>query len=100
MSIGDGFWTRSRVISALIVAAYMTLAAVFRGGEVAARLLLFCLLPLMCIWFPDYMGFHRGIGVSFPVVITEPSPSGCVFVLGWVVLFLPVVVVLIQYFGS
>ena len=100
MTGSDGFWTRSRVISGLVVVAYMILAAVFRGGEAAARLLLFCLLPLMCIWFPDFMGLHRGIGVSFPVVVNELSPPGCVFVLGWVVLFLPVVVVLIRFLCS
>lgn len=100
MSDGYGFWTRSRVVSGMIVVAYISLATVFRGGEAAARLLLFCLLPLVCIWFPDYMGFHRTIGAFFPRAITEPSPPGCVFVLGWVVLFLPVAVVLMQYFCS
>jgi hypothetical protein len=97
MNDDEEFWTLLRTISALVVAAYVILAYAFRGGEAATRLLLFCGLPLMCIWFPNFMGSYRGIGLAWPRAITAPSPPIIVFVLGWVVLALPVVVELLQY---
>jgi hypothetical protein len=95
----DRFWTRARVVSALVVLAYMILAVVFRGGECAFRLFLFCMLPLMCIWFPQFMGRdYRGIGLTFPRVVTHPSPPCVVFLLAWVLLLLPAALVLLGCF--
>ncbi len=97
MNGDDRFWTRSRTISALIIAAYVLFAYAFRGAEAALRLLGFCALPLMCIWFPEFMGSYRGSsGLSWPR-FRAPSPATVVFILGWVVLGLPVVVLLLSY---
>ena len=91
------FWTLPRTISGLVVAGYVVLAYALRGGETALRLLLFCGIPLMCIWFPDFMGSYRGVGLAWPRAITAPSPAIVVFILGWVVLGLPGVLVLLSY---
>ena len=90
MDSNDPFWTPSRVVPALVVVAYVVLAAVFRGGETALRVGEFCLLPLMCIWFPDFMGNYRGWRMR------EPSPPVAVFVVGWLLLLTPAVVVLVK----
>ena len=94
------FWTTSRFISALVVLAYMPLGFVLSGGEGALSLLAFCLFPIMCIWFPEFMGNYRGLGLAFPRVITHRSPAVIVFILGWVVLALPLVVLFLRYFYS
>jgi hypothetical protein len=95
---GDDFWTVPRAISALVVVAYMIFAYAVGGGEAAMRLLIFSVLPLMCIWFPEFMGHdYRGIGVTWPVKVTSPSPPIAVSVLGWMVLALPIVVALLRY---
>lgn len=93
----DVFWTPAKVISAVVVAAYLVFAYALIGGEAAFRVLLFCIFPIMCIWFPDYMGYYRGSSLAWPRAITDSSPPIIVFVLGWVILALPVVLLLLHY---
>lgn len=85
----NGFWTRSRVTSGCTVLAYVIVALAFRGPETALRLLAACLVLLLFIWFPEYMGrYYRGIWIAFPRKITEPSPPFMIFILGWGLLLL------------
>lgn len=94
---GDVFWTVPRMVSALVVAGYALIAYTLSGGEDALRLMIFCALPLMCIWFPEYMGLdYRGRGLTWPRRVTATSPPVTVFALGWVVLALPAVVMLLR----
>jgi hypothetical protein len=48
----------------------------------------------------QFMGQHRGVGVSFPLSITEPTPAVFVYIMGWIVLALSVVVGAIYYFNG
>jgi hypothetical protein len=93
------FWTLPRFLSALVVLGYMVLALHFRDGACAAKLFLYCLLPIFCIWFPDAMGRYRGVGVAFPQKVTDESPPSIVFMLGWVLLLLPALIVLLMLCG-
>jgi hypothetical protein len=78
----------SRALSATIALAYLA-AALARGDAVlAVRIVLFCVVPVACIWFPDVLGNYAGI-----FSITTTSPASFVWFLGWVVLLLPVIVV-------
>ena len=91
MSKDNGtFWTLSRVISGMIAMFYVAIAAIYSEAYVAIRVAVFCVLPLACIWFSDWMGNYRGFLVSFPLRrISWGSPPSLVAFLGWVVLLSP-----------
>jgi plasmid stabilization system protein ParE len=72
----------SRVISSLLAGIYVV-SALTRGALAVTVMLWFCLLPMACIWFPDVMGNF------LTRRITRESPPGLVWILGWVVLLLP-----------
>jgi len=87
MSSDNGtFWTFSRVISGLIAGFYIAIAGIYSEPYVAIRVAVFCILPIACIWFSNWMGSYRGFLVSFPLRISWGSPSSLVAILGWVVL--------------
>lgn len=90
MNDDDPFWTFPRVMSGMIVIAYIVLYGVYYGPRGAVGIAGFCILPTACIWFPRVMGGYRGLGICFPRGIQRPSPPTMVFILGWVVLSLPV----------
>ena len=80
----------SRAASLVIAAGYLVLAGLARGPEGLLRDVLFLLLPLGCIWFPQIFGtFFRGISLVGPY-ITDPTPGAWVVFGGWLVLLLPV----------
>jgi len=78
----------SRALSTTIALAYLAPALARGDAVLALRVILFCALPVACIWFPDVLGEHAGI---FP--ITTNSPASFVWFLGWIVLLLPIIVV-------
>ncbi|GAA4468365.1 hypothetical protein GCM10023156_59270 [Novipirellula rosea] len=61
--------------------------AVTGSGESVFRMLLFVLLPQMCIWFSDEMGRMTGVamGLGRPD-ITERTPGTFVAIGGWILL--------------
>ena len=93
-------WTWSRAIS-LIIALWYVIFAIFIGDAgTVIWTALFCLVPLACIWFPRPMAQYRGLG-EFPKHIDTSSPPSFIFVMGWVVLFLPVLeYLLVLYLAS
>ena len=86
----EPIWTPSRMISGLIAILYLVSAWLTGGGQSAVPVLLFIILPLLCIWFPDAMGQYTGAFLS-RTPISRPSPTGFVWFLGWVLLALPLV---------
>ena len=86
-----------RILSVIIVAAYVTLACFGVGGVWALRASFPCLLGLFCIWVPDAMGAWTGERFFRPS-ITDESPGCLVYYLGWVLLLVPVIAVLIVEF--
>jgi Zn-finger nucleic acid-binding protein len=102
--------SRSRIVSALVVVSYLLagfgvgpgrlpllLDLAFRFGSKSyvtfspSAVLGFCVLPILCIWFPEPLGNLVGGR------ITKRSPRLFVWALGWVVLLLPVVIVTILW---
>jgi hypothetical protein len=69
----------SRTISAMIAVVYLVGALAAGGAEVASRVLLFCIVPVACIWFPDVLGDYTGIFLLDS--ITTKSPAGFVWFL-------------------
>lgn len=93
--VGDEGGPLSRAISAMIAVVYLVGGFAAGGAEVALRVLLFSILPVACIWFPDVLGDYTGIFLLDS--ITTKSPAGFVWFLGWIVLLLPVIVVVLLW---
>jgi hypothetical protein len=86
----------NRILSGLVAAFYLVVAANHGGAELAFKCAIFLLLPLGCIWFSDAMGGYTGLGLlKFGAPITKESPGLLVCFMGWVVLFLPVIIIVI-----
>jgi hypothetical protein len=85
----DDPYPRSQLVSAAISSIYVIAAFLSIGPVAGLEVLAFCLVPLGCIWFPEAMGDWDGS--SLMTHINASSPRPLVWVLGWVVLLLPLV---------
>lgn len=91
----------SRVFSLVIAAGYLSFF-LFAPGNIATERRIgtvlavagYLLIPLLCIWFSDEMGNYTG---TLPGPAINKTTPGClVKVAGWVLLFLPIILVLIM----
>ena len=81
-----------RVVSLVVAAAYVV-SAFTRSGQVAGlEMILYCVVPVACIWFPEALGEYVGGR------ITDTSPAAFVSTLGWVVLLVPLLERALWYF--
>jgi len=85
-------WINSRLLSLLVVLTYVALVFTYGESGWLIRLVLFLIVPMVCIWFPEAMGSYMGYGLA-TVGVTEESPPGCILIIGWVLLLLPVIMV-------
>jgi len=85
----------NRIISGLVAVIYLAIAFAHGGMEPSFKLGLFLILPLTCIWFADAMGGY--IGPTTSMAITSTSPGTVVRILGWLLLFLPLIIGIIIY---
>ena len=76
--------SRSRLVSFVLEVAYAIIAFAMGGIAASIRMVMFCFLPMFCIWFPDAMGD------TVSGNITRSSPPMFVFVFGWIVLLMPI----------
>ena len=86
----------SRILSAIIVVAYIATAYFTDGGETAFRVGMFFILPIACIWFGDSMGDYVG-GTMRGQYISSTTPGCMVIAGGWLLLLLPAIIGLISY---
>lgn len=91
----------SRVFSLVIAAGYLSVV-LFAPGPVSTERRIgtviavagYLLIPLLCIWFGDEMGNYTG---TLPgPAINKPTPGCLVTFAGWVLLFLPIILLLIM----
>ncbi len=95
------YFGASRVLSLVIAAGYLSFLF-FAPGNVSVERRIgtvlavagYLLIPLLCIWFGDEMGDYTG---TLPGPAMNKTTPGClVKVAGWVLLFLPVILLLIM----
>jgi len=87
---------KSRIISGFIGVIYVIGAALGASGETAFKAGIFLILPLTCIWFSEEMGNYSGrLMRGGPMTHT---PGCLVAAMGWLLLFLPVIIGLINGF--
>ena len=82
-------WTFSRVISGMVAGFYLALAGLSPQPGSVLRMLLFCVLPVSCIWFATEMGSYIGRWFSWPQKVGGTSPPSIVAFLGWILLLMP-----------
>jgi hypothetical protein len=83
-------WSLSRLLSTCICLVYVAGAYLYADIKTTIEVIMFCVLPMGCIWFPEALGDYIGF-VGSGRFITEASPAGAVAFMGWVVLLLPVI---------
>ena len=85
----------NRVLSLLVAVGYLIFAANTRGLEGVNKTLIFLILPLACIWFSDAIGEYTETGSAFVFGfsprISRKTPGIFVCLIGWVFLFMPVI---------
>ncbi len=86
----------SRIISAVIAAAYIIAAFAMGDGELVLMTIGSLILPMGCIWYGEELGNYIGL-LSIPA-ITQRTPGCLVTVVGWVFLTIPMFLLL--YFLS
>ena len=85
----------NKILSGLIAAAYIVVSSVHAGTKTAFARAIFLILPLFCIWFSDAMGGYTGeLPIGSPITIQ--SPGKLIRILGWGLLFLPIILVIIM----
>jgi len=81
-----------KIISLIISIVYLVISFNIGGIVVFLRILGFLILPLSCIWFSEIMGEYTGF---LHGEIAQESPGCMVAFVGWILLFVPVVIFLI-----
>lgn len=83
----------SKILSSIVAALYVVGASWEGGAHLAARALLFLVMPLACIWFSEAMGDHTGVTSRGYL---RASPASFVHVAGWLLLLSPLGVAVVQ----
>ena len=86
--------SRSRIVSSLLVAFYLLLASSFGGSLLSMKVVGWFVVPWACVCFPDILGAAVRLGTM------RASPRFFVWLLGWVVLLLPLVQLAIVWAGT
>jgi hypothetical protein len=85
LDVGGGLV--SRLLSSLIAIIYVGLAFQRQGARTGIEVMLFCTLPLSCIWFPEAMGAATAtMGRN-----SRDAPPMLVWLLGWGLLLMPMI---------
>jgi len=93
---------RSRVLSGSVAATELFAALLMAGNlKPLYSMVRFLWLPIMCIWFPEFMGSIRNIslGLGRPM-ITHSSPGNFVVLGGWLLLLAPVLAFLATWLSQ
>ena len=89
----------NRLLSGIVGTAYLIAAGIIDGGEGFLRMAIFLIPVLACIWFGSAMGSVMGWFGGFNFV-NRQSPGCAVVAVGWVLLFLPVIIVVVMALNS
>jgi hypothetical protein len=87
----------NRIISAIVALVFLVVAFVHAGAAGTFKLALFLIIPLACIWFSEELGGYVGPAWGGPVM--SPTPGIIVCIVGWLLLFLPVLIWVIYAVG-
>jgi hypothetical protein len=83
-----------RLVALLLALAYITSAFIRSDAAAGLEMMMYCALPVACIWFPEELADFVG------GQITMPSPPRFVLVFGWILLLIPSLERSLWYFGG
>jgi hypothetical protein len=86
---------QSRIISGVIAVVYLSVAFFEGGGETAAKVAFFLILPLALIWYSEPLGDYTGPTGRGPA-ITKATPGCVVAFVGWLLLLTPTILVVVS----
>ena len=94
--------SKSRVISFVIAAIEILMVFLVDSIGFDYRTLLICaMFGFACVWFGEEMGGWKGTSIFFGFRQIKPVSSGGVMrFFGWILLFVPIIVVLYKIFQS
>lgn len=69
------------------------------GEKTAFQCLIYYVLPLALVWFPEEMGGYTGMSDRL-MYIDQSSPAGCIYIVGWFMVFLPYIMAAIIWVRS
>lgn len=84
----------TKLLSLIISIGYLIIAYHNGGTKELFRFVIFLVLPLACIWFSNEIGGYTGSARLTP--ITSESPGCLIRLIGWFLLFLPIIMALIN----
>jgi len=76
----------------LFCLAYLVGSLVWGGSHDWLLLLAYLIMPMACIWFSEELGGFTGIG-PHGIYISSPTPGIFILIIGWVLLFMPIIVI-------
>jgi hypothetical protein len=76
----------------LIAVGYIVHAYIFLGAKSGTQVLIYMILPISFIWFSDEIGAYSS---PYSIRATRTTPGPIVALCGWVLLFLPLILVII-----
>jgi len=91
---------KSKFIALVIFILYLIAAIVVGPDGNWIRVFGFMVLPLVCILFGDVMGGYIGTSSLMGPWINKASPGCLIVLLGWVLLFSPIIVMIFNLFGK
>lgn len=85
---------KGKFISLVVSALYLFGAYTFLEWDFGdlLKLAAFLIFPLACIWFGDAMGGWTGFSRPLGPRISQESPGCLVAFIGWILLFLPLLI--------
>ena len=92
----------AKVIAIIIACSYLIFSSWIFGLGGFLLMLRFLILPLACIFFGYEMGSITGVRFSLnPIrpVVNKPTPGVFVIIIGWVLLFVPIIAMLIMFYN-
>jgi len=91
-------WARYNIgkIVALTMSCFYLITAYYSGGgELLLRTLAFLIIPLGCIFFSAAMGGFTGLSGG-GIHVSKPTPGCFIAFMGWIILFLPIIIFILQ----
>ncbi len=86
-----------RILSLLVTGMYVAVGFDLGGVGDVVWAVLYCLVPVACIWFPREMSQLKGLRALTDGHVSRESHPGCLAGIAWVILLLPLAAIMIKW---
>ena len=85
----------ARILSLILVGFYLVVAYYLNRIEAIYKMIPVVLFGLACIWYGDSLGRMAGFRWFGNINISHTTPGGFLRFLGWILLFLPLIILVV-----